>query len=167
VKALSLSLVLVVAAGCGGQHGSAGVTEAQARAIESALHLHPGWRAATAADHTGNVEEVRRIRDTLPTYNPHFATTTVGRTESAFAVALIRDTTFLVLYFPFRVRGYGTPVEAARAAWLREAYLSLRGDTLQIAAYHSDVIFDLVWNGTSGAFQLIGDSSEASGRKVR
>jgi len=138
------------------------MTALQTSTVERLADQQPGWRLATAEDHTGNPQEVRRMRDSAPGYNPYFTTTAARGAEGPFAVALVRDTTFRVLYFPMRERGYGAPVEVAKAGWLREAHLRLHADTLRIAPFRSDVIFNFVWKDSTRSFRLIEDSSRDS-----
>jgi hypothetical protein len=139
------------------------MTALQAISVDSLVAQHPGWRLATAEDHTGNPQELQTMRDSVPGYNPYFSTTAARRSEGPFAVALVSDTTFLVFYFPLRERHYGAPVEVRKAGWLREAYLRLLGDTLRIAPFRSDVIFNFVWDDSSRSFRFVEDSASGSG----
>jgi hypothetical protein len=156
-----LILLVMCTVACGqevapGSRGSA----TQQRAIEVAIRADPAWRLATASDHVGNPEEVSRLRASQPSHDPYFASSSPDTSEGAFAVVLVRDTVFRVLYFPYSDSGYGPPVEVAQAGWFREAYLTLLGDTLRVAAYRSDVILDFVWNASARRFELLRDSSD-------
>lgn len=158
--AMARAFLFVGGSACHGQGAPLSpATAAQQREIDALLHRNPQWRAATAADHVGNPDEVRRLRAEHAAYTPYFASAASDEREGSFAIALVRDTMFRVVYFPFRERGYGSPIEVATAGWFREAHLALYGDTLRIAAFRSDVILDLVWSERAGKFVLVEDST--------
>jgi len=155
-----LLLCIALSTECRGQSNAWPLmTEAQARAVQRALPSYSGWRVATAEDHVGNREELKRMRDSQPGYNPYFTTTAAKGEEGPFALALVRDTTFLLLYFAILAQEYDTPVEVASAGWFREAFLALHGDTLVVASFRSDVLFEFVRNESTGRFVLINDST--------
>jgi hypothetical protein len=161
-QGLLLTLIMAGALACQGQADpTLPGTPAQQREIQALLRQNPGWRLATVADHTGNPEEVKRIQADRPRYSPYFATAAREGGDGPFAVALVRDTVFRVLYFPYRDRTYGRPVEVAKAGWFREASIALHGDTLRIAPYRSDLILDFVWSDSARKFLLLKDSSES------
>jgi hypothetical protein len=82
--------------------------------------------------------------------------------EGGFAVALVKDTVFRVLWFPYHGDRYGQPIEVAQAGWFRRAHLAVSGDTVRVAPFRSDFIWDFVWSDSARKFLLVDDLSTSS-----
>ncbi len=152
-----LALSLMVAAACSGQAATGGPTPAQQHQIERLVAQNSGWRVATVRDFGGNRDDIRRLQAKDPAYSPYFSSALEGA-EGPFAIALVRDTLFRVVYFPFQGNEYRRPVEVAQAGWFRAAQITLNRDTLRIAEFNSDVVLDFAWNRSTGRFRILEDS---------
>lgn len=115
---------------------------------------HPGWRMATPDDYTGFVGDTTSTDTTRRGDNPYFASQSSDEKDGPFVATFVRDSMFQVVYYPFGDGTYSAPVPVARATWLREASVTLRGDTVRIGMSRSDVIFDFVRTGANG-FRLV------------
>jgi hypothetical protein len=132
-------------------------TEAERQAVEDLLKEQPGWRVAISADNAA--PDLAAQRREQPGYEPYFVRFPRG-SHPDFAVVLVRSAQYSVYWFRADSGRY-CPFEVTSADWLRTAGLHLRGDTLEVAPFHSDEIFAFAWDSAAHQPVLLEPSADA------
>ena len=150
--ALSMGLSACARESTGGPYPMTALQRAQ---VEKVLREGKDqWRLAVRSDSRDPVI-LRDLSTHTPPFEPYFAIGPARGGVSDFAAAVIKDSTFRVFYFRADGGSYLPPQELTTVDWLRDGFVSIRGDTIDVALFRSDEIFSFAWSPEKKRLQLI------------
>ena len=162
MKRLAVMIASMVLIACATSHQATRpchMSETQWTNAQNVLRSHPGWRLAVDSD-SKNAPAIKRLRDSVPSFEPYFASGAAHPENPDFAFVLLEDGQFKVFYFRAIGSGYQAPQEVATVDWLNDGRVHLEGDTLNIAPFESDEIFRFGWDTTKRQLELVPDSAQ-------
>jgi len=137
------------------------LTSQQSQVVNQMASQNPGWRVATAADNSDSVS-LRELRSHNVGFEPYVATFQRGNAESDLAFALVRDSTFKIFYSRYENGVYLPAQEVTTVNWLRTGRIRLRRDTLDVAPFKSDEIFEFVWSLKLGSLEFVREPGDST-----
>jgi hypothetical protein len=151
---MAFSIALSACAGTS-TPGSYPMTALQRAQVEKVLRDGKDqWRLAIRSD-SRDTSGLRDLSTHAPPLEPYFAIGPARGGVNDFAATLIKDSTFRVFYFRADNGSYLPAQEVTSVDWLRDGFVSIHGDTLDVALLRSDEIFSFAWSPEKKHLQLI------------